>query len=329
MYRWEQVKDMPADERMANPFQAGNPCEDPERCRALEEKGGDPRESICPKCQVYTECQVRGYLSQPDTLKHAKAQISPVNRLFFDPQYAETLAQILDPQDETERICILDERHVEIGHLFLDSWLSKDTLKQWSVNWQGRALGNFAKSLLSALEIQGEPNGSAIGRVRSAVEAFQPYEEEIVQQMYHINVRGKMVEHKTVDDENGKVLAHFAIAFEGGASACIPLDTHAENRLRKKGYLVFHSMPLSRIQIWKFQCGSLKQLRWGFWTPRLWRRFRRFRLSVGIQTGRFGINSSVSLRITRAMPMLRCVGTIKNCGSGCHPFSIRVSDASC
>ena len=239
MYRWELVKEIPTDERMANPFQAGNPCEDPQRCRALEEKGGNARESICPKCPVYTQCQARGYLSQPDALRHAKAQISPTHKLFFDPSRAELLEQILDPINETERIFIVDERHVEIDHLFLGSWLSKDALEKWCANWQGRALGNFAKSLLSALEIQGEPNRSAIGQVRSVVEAFQQHEEEIVQQMCHINIRGKVVEYKTVDDETGKELAHFMIAFEAGASACIPLDIHAEDRLKEKGVPCF------------------------------------------------------------------------------------------
>ena len=239
MYRWEQVKDIPADERMANPFQAGNLCEDPERCRAIEAKGGRARECICPRCPVYTECQERGYLSQLLTLKHVKAQISPVYRLFIDPRFTNMLEHILDPVNETERICILDKRRVEISHLFLESWLSKDALEKWCVNWHGRALGNFATSLLGALEIQGGPDESAIGRVRSVVEAFQQHEEEIVQQMCHINVRGKVVEQKTVDDETGKELAHFAIAFEGGASACIPLDTHAEERLAEKGVHYF------------------------------------------------------------------------------------------
>ena len=54
---------------MAAPFQHGNVCEDAERCDALEKKGGDPSESICPKCPVYMECQERGYLSQPARLK--------------------------------------------------------------------------------------------------------------------------------------------------------------------------------------------------------------------------------------------------------------------
>ena len=239
MYRWEQVKDIPADERMANPFQAGNPCEDPERCRAIEAKGGKARECICPKCPVYTECQARGYLSQWRTLKGVKAQISPVHRLFFDPQFTEMLEHILDAVNETERICILDERHVEIGHLFLEAGLPKDALEKWAVNWEGHALGNFAKSLLSVLEIQGEPDGSAIGRIRSVFEAFEQHEAALIRQMCHINVRGSVETHKTVDDETGQALGHFAIAFEGGASACIPLDAHAEDRLREKGMPCF------------------------------------------------------------------------------------------
>ena len=59
---WEQMKEIPVDVRMSNPFQHGNVCEDPERCDALEEKGGNPSESICPQCPVYTVCQERGYL---------------------------------------------------------------------------------------------------------------------------------------------------------------------------------------------------------------------------------------------------------------------------
>ena len=239
MYRWEQVKAIPTEERMANPFQAGNLCEDPERCRAIEAKGGKARECICPKCPVYTECQARGYLSQLHTLKHVKAQIVPLGKLFFDPQFTEMLEQILDPVNETERVCILDKRHMEISALFLEFVLSKDVLEKWAVNWYGRALGNFATSLLRALEVRGEPNESAVGRVRSVVVAFQQHEEEIAQQMCQLNVQGKVVTYTTVDDETGKELAHFAIAFEGGTSACIPLDTHAEDRLTEKGVPCF------------------------------------------------------------------------------------------
>ena len=233
LYRWEQVKEIPVDERMAKPFQRGNPCEDPERCRALEEKGGNPDESICPKCPVYTECQERGYLSQRIALQRVRAQILPLPKLFFDPKRAELLAQILEPIDETQRICIFDERVVETVHLFLGCELSKDVLQQWMVNWRGRALGNFSKSLLSALETQSGVNGYAITRVRATIQAFQAHEEEIIRQMCHFNVQGKVVAQGAVDPETGIELARFKIEFEGGAAAYVPLNNDAENRLKE------------------------------------------------------------------------------------------------
>lgn len=82
MYLWDQVKEIPIDVRMTNPFQLGNVCEDPERCVALEEKGGDARESICPQCPVYTDCQQRGFLAQPTSLNRAKTQILALPELF-------------------------------------------------------------------------------------------------------------------------------------------------------------------------------------------------------------------------------------------------------
>ena len=85
------------------PFQHGNVCEDPERCDALEEKGGDPSESICPQCPVYTACQERGYLSQPARLQRAKAQILPIRKLFFDPQYADLANATLKQENGNSR----------------------------------------------------------------------------------------------------------------------------------------------------------------------------------------------------------------------------------
>ena len=239
MYRWEQAKALSSDVRMANPFQSGNPCEDPERCRTLEQKGGSPRESICPQCPVYAECQARGYLSQPLALKNAKAQISPTVQLFLDPKHAAQLEQILESEDGTERTCIIDETIVGVRDLFLKCQLSRNVLEEWGVNWRGSVLGNFAKALSNALELQGEPNGSAVARVRAAVEGFQRHEASLIKQMCHVNVQGKVVERGLLDPETGKKLAHFTIEFEGGSSAYIPLDAHAEDRLREKGLSFF------------------------------------------------------------------------------------------
>ena len=129
MYRWDAVKDIPDDVRMANPFQHGNVCEDPERCDALKKKGGTPGESICPQCSVYTECQEHGYLSQPATLQRAKTQILAMQNLFFAPYHAEVVKEVLEQTDETERLCIINE--AEADELSLRCSIPKDTLEEW------------------------------------------------------------------------------------------------------------------------------------------------------------------------------------------------------
>ena len=159
-YLWEQVKEIPVEVRMATPFQRGNVCEAPERCEALEQKGGNPSESICPECPIYTECQHSGYLSQPTTLQRATVQIAGAPQLFFNPRYRERVEEMIKQADDTERLCIVDE--METYELFFECSVPKDILETWSINWQGSTLGNFAKALLNALELKGQPDGNAV-----------------------------------------------------------------------------------------------------------------------------------------------------------------------
>ena len=237
MHQWEQVKEIPIDVRMANPFQHGNVCEDPERCDALEKKGGDPSKSICPQCPVYIECQERGYLSQPAALQRTKAQVLVHPQLFFNPQYVGLLEEILKQENHTERLCIINRARAH--RLFPECRLSRKVLEEWSVNRRGCALGNFAKALLNAVEIKNKPHADAVKRIRTVMQVFEWLEEEIIKQMSHISVRGKVVERGFTDSETGKTLARFTIEFEGGASAYIPLDNDAANKLMTKGLPVF------------------------------------------------------------------------------------------
>ena len=213
-FLWDQVKEIPVDVRMATPFQRGNVCEDPERCDAFEEKGGDPRESICPQCLAYMECQQRGYLSQSTTLQRAKVQIFGRSQPFLDPRHSEVVEEILEPIDDTERLCIIDD--IKTGELFPECNISKNILEAWGINWQGRALGNFARALLKTLEIESEPDDILVNRIRTVMHAFQQYEAELVRQMCQVNVRCRVVARGAVDDETEEELAHFTIAFEGG-----------------------------------------------------------------------------------------------------------------
>ena len=231
-HRWEQVKDVPVDVRMENPFQRGNVCEDAERCDALEQKGGNPNESICPKCPVYTECQQRGYLSQFSALQDAKAQIMATSRPFFNPQYTEVLEEVLQHTTETERFCVVDTARTH--GFFPICQLSKEELETWTVRWQGSVLGDFAEFLLNAIEINGTPNSSAIRRIRAAFRAFASEEDTLIKQMGQVNVQGRVIERGVIDEETGEELARFSIAFEGGAAAYIPLNVNTAKRLTAK-----------------------------------------------------------------------------------------------
>ena len=237
MHLWEHVKEIPVDVRMATPFERGNVCEDVERCDALVEKGGNPDESICPECPVYTECQDRGYLSQRLTLQHAKAQIVAIPHLFFNPQYAEFVGEMLESADETERLCIVNER--KAPDLFLKCMILINVLEEWGTNWQGSALGNFAKALLNALEVKGKLHSNAVKGVRATIKAFEWQEEELIRQMCQVNVKGKVAARGIVDADTGTELAHLTIEFEGGTSAYIPLDDDAAAKLKAKGLPFF------------------------------------------------------------------------------------------
>ena len=233
MYLWDQVKDVPVDVRMATPFQRGNVCEDPERCEALEKKGGNPSEIICPQCPVYTDCQERGYLSQPSALKTAKVQIVESLRLFLDPHYAEMVEQLIEAGDGTQPLCTINttiDNH-PFRYLFFECQLSKTVLEEWCVNWQGSALGNFAIALRNASEIRDKSHANAIRRLRTVMQTFEWLEEELIEQMCHLNVPGTVVARGILDAETGEELARYTIEFERGISAYIPLDAMAADRL--------------------------------------------------------------------------------------------------
>lgn len=229
MYLWDQVKDIHVDVRMATPFEHGNVCEDPERCEALEKKGGNPNESICPQCPVYTACQEHGYLSQTSTLKNNKLQIIEDVRLFLDPRYRKIAEQLLETHDGTQRLCIINA--IREHRMFPTCEISKTTLEEWTDNWRDSALGNFAILLLNALEIRDKSQADSNRRVRTVVQTFEWLEEELIQQMCHVNVQGRVVEQGVIDAETGEDLAHYTIKFEREISAYIPLNTADADRL--------------------------------------------------------------------------------------------------
>ena len=207
-YRWEQVEWMPIAERMQNPFARGNVCEDAERCDALTQKGGDPNRSICPSCPVYDACQVRGYLSQFETLKEKQVIVSDTPNLFLDRRYAALVDALIVP----DRICILNDSESQLTKLFSEHHLSTEILEGWLINWSSAALGQFAKTLLNAIRITDSQHGDIAKRIRTVVQAFERLEDSIVQQMCQVNCTDKEGNRIAIDTDSAILLGSLDIS---------------------------------------------------------------------------------------------------------------------
>ena len=165
------------------------------------------------------------------------AQILQDHRLFLDPQYAKMAEQILERRDGTQQLCIINVTRED--QLFLECEVSKTTLEKWVVNYQGSALGYFAIALLNATEIRDKSHDNSIKRLRTVIQTFKWLEEELIEQMCHVNVQGRVVARGAIDPETGHELARYTIEFERGISAYIPLDAAAADRLAAEGLPFF------------------------------------------------------------------------------------------
>ena len=129
--------------------------------------------------------------------KETQAQTLKDHRLFLDPQYAKIAEHLLEGQDGTPPLCIINVTRE--NQLFLECKLAKTTLEAWIVNWRGSALGNFATILLNAVEIRDKSHADAMKRLQTVVQTFEWLEDELIQQMCHVNVPDSVVARGTVE----------------------------------------------------------------------------------------------------------------------------------
>ena len=129
--------------------------------------------------------------------RETHAQTLKDHRLFLDPQYAKIAEHLLQGQDGTPPLCIINVTRE--NQLFLECKLPKTTLEEWIVNWRGSALGNFATILLNAVEIRDKSHADAMKRLQTVVQTFEWLEDELIQQMCHVNVPGRVVARGTVE----------------------------------------------------------------------------------------------------------------------------------
>ncbi len=141
-------------------------------------------------------------------------------QIFLNPRYSQTVEELLGQDDETERLCILD--NVQSHELFSECSVSKDILEAWSVNWHGHALGHFSKALLNAVENTEAPDASAVRRIRTTLHAFERQADALIQQMRQANVTGTVSARASVSDPDWTFwhrLQHFFAYYKRDADA--------------------------------------------------------------------------------------------------------------
>ena len=111
-------------------------------------------------------------VSETGVAKHYKAKIKE--------HFQVPMPEMLESVDEN--LCAIKVRTAP--ELFLKCMILINTLQAWEVNWDGRALGNFAKTLRNALEIKGKHHSDAVKGVRAVIQSFEWQAEEIIRQMY-------------------------------------------------------------------------------------------------------------------------------------------------
>ena len=109
----------------------------------------------------------------------------PSTRLFSGPEYAKIAEQLLETREGTQPLCIINTLRED--QLFLRCKLSRTTLEAWVDNWQDNALGNFAMALLNVVDIRDKSHGNSVRRLRTVVQTFEWLEEEIIEQMCHVD----------------------------------------------------------------------------------------------------------------------------------------------
>ena len=107
----------------------------------------------------------------------SQVQVFDDPELFFNPKYTE----FLDTTLSEKTVCIVRHEHAHNTHL--KCLIHKTVLELWINHYHKDALGLLAQTLLNVTLSENRSRNYAIGSIRSAVQIFQPYETEIVEQM--------------------------------------------------------------------------------------------------------------------------------------------------
>ena len=173
-----EVKKLPIEERIPN----GALCAIGNDYTNYQQVGGNPHNKLCPKCEVFDMCKIKGLLAQRKRLREADVVIMCFPQLVTNPacentaiRYLELLQEPVlngagnlipkldnagksiidifgDPvyeYEKTHRVAVFDD--ASLTKMFPEFSLKYSQVKDWCERWEGEALGEFAEELRVAL----------------------------------------------------------------------------------------------------------------------------------------------------------------------------------
>ena len=213
-------------------------CIKPELIDAVEKKGLQPKNAICNQCEVQTECDEYGYLSQKPKARKTQVLCVAMPNAFTDPASKNFYIDVtLNKSDKL--INVIDE--AKTHELFITCKLSKQRLQEWVTLWKGEALSEFAKKALTFLEVD-----SDVYAVAELVKAMTPKQiEKLSYQATRYNVAYEKIDTGATCEETGKLLANHSLLLESSITAYVAIDSECYEILLKKN---LHTLPPVEVE---------------------------------------------------------------------------------
>ena len=268
----KKINLIPLHQRIRD-FERGNVlCIKPHLCKKAQDKGVPAPVAVCSTCELQSKCRSDGYLSQTPTAQKTQVLCIAQPKLFLDPLHRGFFRELSRGQPK-ERVCVIDE--AKVHELFIECALSKAVLQQWGHDWEGESLGDFAKEVLTMLEV--DPCSPY-----EIAEKVAGYSDEEIQALSRQASRFRVPYKKLGREARGKntlqIYANHSVEFENGKFAYVAVDFDAHEALLERDLPVLQPQEISEkgfmlltpAQAFNLGVYELEDIDGGDMLPRLW-----------------------------------------------------------
>ena len=223
---------------MHNPggeFPYESPCAKAVFMDELRRAGANPYLHGCPPCNKRGICEVLGMRAQWKKLKDENSLlVLAMQQLFIDPIYRNFAKNRLHLT--ANDIVLVDDASTD--NLFLDVSVSLERLQRLSRRWKGKATGDFALELITAIStFEGEDLISGIKSVYEKAYQNKTHRDTIYRQLGKVNVSGTEL---NIDDAISS--GHYLIS-TSEQRARLPIVEHRGWTLLDKLRIFFKAYP--------------------------------------------------------------------------------------